>query len=89
MGCIRPRGDKILAKQIEPTRVSDGGIELLGTDKAYTRMEVVAKGPESYGEFEVGDILWVFGYRSGIKMDENLYLVDPEICVAVEKGESK
>ena len=84
---MRPTKDNVLVYWPEPIR-KVGSIELLETQSPYTEVEVLAKGPQCYGDFEVGDTLLVDGYRSGIVIDreKSLYLVSERICVARKEG---
>ena len=81
---MRPLKNNLIVRQIEPERKS-GVIELLSHQSEFSSVEVIAKGPDCYGEFEVGDTLWVYGYRSGVKLEDSVYLVNEDICVAKEE----
>lgn len=58
----------------------------------YTRAKVLALGPDLEEDIDVGDIIWVEGHRSGIKLkpidvNDNLFLVSETICIAIEDDE--
>lgn len=86
---FRPMRDMMLCVQLEPERKSSGGIELLGMLGPFSRMTVVSKGPEVTDDIDVGDTVWVHGYKSGIKVEDDLFLVSDKICEIVEKEEKE
>jgi hypothetical protein len=82
----RPTGNLILCRQIHPD-LETGVIHKLADDRPFSEMEVIAKGPKCYGVFDVGDVLWVHGYKSGIRLEGDYYFVSEDICVAVVEKE--
>jgi hypothetical protein len=73
----------LLVEQIEPPR-SSGGIEHVRTVDQATPSKVVAIGRDVYG-IEVGEVVIVDGYRSGLDMGSDLYLVEMEMCLGVRE----
>jgi len=86
---LRATKDNLVVRQLASSRVSSGGIELLGDPSEYTKVEVLSKGPRCYGDYEVGDILLCLGFRSGIELDRenSVYLVSEQIIHGVVEEE--
>jgi co-chaperonin GroES (HSP10) len=82
---FKPMRRDLLCIQLEPERRSKGGIELLSMEGPYSRMTVIARGRDVHPDIEVGDTVWVNGYRSGIKIEDDLYLISDRICEAKEE----
>ena len=84
---MRPRKNLILAEYLPDELTTEAGITLLSCSsvgKIHSRVLVHATGPDVTGDIAEGSIVWVQGQGSGIKVDDNLYLISDEICEMVE-----
>ncbi len=81
---IKPTRNQVLIRYLREKSASDGGIVLLCRQGEYSRAEVVAAGPEVLDEIQPGVIVHVHGGMSGVKIEDNLHIVDDSICVMYE-----
>lgn len=93
---FRPLHDKVIVKQRDAEKVSDGGIVIAGTPDKPFKGDVLAVGPGRYldtGEqipltVSVGDVV-IFGQRSGEELEvENetiLCLRESEILAVIDE----
>ena len=79
---MKATGSNLIIKQAPHERKSEGGLHLLSSQKPFSLAEVISKGPKCYGEYDVGDTLWIEGANSGIKIEDEFYLVSEVICIA-------
>lgn len=78
---VQAKRNQIVVRQLEPERRA-GSIVLLSTQDRYTTGEVLSVGPEIH-DVKPGDTLLYLGYRSGIELERDVFIVDESICLGV------